>query len=150
MWSQRSGRLSTITKVKVLSPEMFIALGQGFIKSEASIAACVNGKYASDVPGSKSMVGNRIVCVGTWESRIAPERSFQQAEKARRKYGNTAVGLTYSRGVGGVMPAEFREPETLEGVSSRTQRKYGTTGSVPVFYQAVQQSVSVASWVDIL
>jgi len=33
--------LSTITKVKVLSLEMFIALGQGFIKSETSIAACV-------------------------------------------------------------------------------------------------------------
>jgi hypothetical protein len=101
---------------------LIIALGQGVIKPETSIAACAKGKCVSDVPGSESMVGNRIVCVGTWESRIAPERSFQQAEKARRKYGNTAVGLTYSRGVGGVMPVEFREPETLEGVSSRTQR----------------------------
>ena len=57
-----------------------------------------------------------------YPDRIAPDSSFQQAEEARRKYGDTAVGLTYSRGVGGVMPAEFREPETLEGVSSRTQR----------------------------
>ena len=38
------------------------------------------------------------------------------------KYGGMVVGLTHSRGVGGVMPAAFREPGTLEGVSSRTQR----------------------------
>jgi len=120
MWSQRNGRLSTITKVKVLSLEMFIALGQGFIKSETSIAACVNGKCVSNVPGSKSMVGNRIVCTGTWDSHVAPNRSFQQAEEARRKYGDMAVGLTHSRGVDGVMPIE--SPSSLEGVSSKTQR----------------------------
>ena len=120
MWSQRNGRLSTITKVKVLSLEMFIALGQGFIKSETSIAACVNGKCVSNVPGSKSMVGNRIVCTGTWDSHVAPNRSFQQAEEARRKYGDMAVGLIHSRGVGGVMAIE--SPSSLEGVSSRTQR----------------------------
>jgi hypothetical protein len=68
------------------------------------------------------VAGKSTVHIRTWESRIAPNRSFQQTEKARRKYGNTAVGLTYSRGVGGVMPAEFREPGTLEGVSSKTQR----------------------------
>jgi len=99
---------------------MFIALGQGFIKSETSIAACVNGKCASNVPGSKSMVGNRIVCTGTWDSHVAPNRSFQQAEEARRKYGDMAVGLTHSRGVDGVMPIE--SPSSLEGVSSKTQR----------------------------
>jgi len=120
VWSQRNGRLSTITKVKVLSLEMFIALGQGFIKSETSIAACVNGKCVSNVPGSKSMVGNRIVCTGTWDSHVAPNRSFQQAEEARRKYGDMAVGLTHSRGVDGVMPIE--SPSSLEGVSSKTQR----------------------------
>jgi len=120
MWSQSNGRLSTITKVKVLSLEMFIALGQGFIKPETRIAACVNGKCASDVPGSKSMVGNLIVCTGTWDSHVAPNRSFQQAEEARRKYGDMAVGLTHSRGVDGVMPIE--SPSSLEGVSSRTQR----------------------------
>jgi len=121
VWSQRSGRLSTITKVKVSSPEMFIALGQGFIKSEASIAACVNGKYASDVPGSKSMVGNRIVCTGTWERHIAPDsESSNELKRRRRKYGNMAVGLTHSRGVDGVMPIE--SPCSLEGVSSKTQR----------------------------
>jgi len=120
MWSQRDGRLSTITKVKVLSLEMFIALGQGFIKPETRIAACVNGKCASDVPGSKSMVGNRIVCTGTWDNHIVLERSFQQVEEARRKYDDMVVGLTHSRGVDGVMPIE--SPSSLEGVSSRTQR----------------------------
>ena len=68
------------------------------------------------------MAGNSTVHIGTWESHIVPERSFQQAEEARRKYGDMAVGLTHSRGVGGVMPIESREPGTLEGVSSRTQR----------------------------
>ena len=122
MWSQRNGRLSTITKVKVLSLEMFIALGQGFIKSETSIAACVNGKCVSNVPGSKSMVGNRIVCTGTWDSHVAPIKASNEQKMRRRKYGDMAVGLTYSRGVNGVMPIESREPGTLEGVSSRTQR----------------------------
>jgi hypothetical protein len=68
------------------------------------------------------VAGKSNVCVRTWESRIAPNGSLQQAQKARRRYGDTAVGLTHSRGVGRVMPVEFREPETLEGVSSRTQR----------------------------
>ena len=123
MRSQRDGGLSATTQVKVLSPEMnIIARGQGLHDHEASSDTCVMGEHVSSVPGSKSVAGKSNVHIGTWESRIAPERSFQQAEKARRKYGNTAVGLTYSRGVGGVMAAEFLEPETLEGVSSRTQR----------------------------
>ena len=88
--------------------------------SETSIAARVNGEFACNVPGSKSMVGNRIVCIGTWESHIVPHRSFQQTEKVRRKYGDMAVGLTHSRGVDGVMPIE--SPSSLEGVSSKTQR----------------------------
>ena len=123
MWSQRNGRLSTITKVKVLSLEMFIALGQGVIKSETSIAACVNGECVSDVPGSKSMVGNRIVCTGTWESHIVPVvKASDEPKRRSRKYDDMAVGLTHSRGVDGVMPIESREPGTLEGVSGRTQR----------------------------
>ena len=123
MRSQRKGDLSAATQVKVLSPEItIIARGQGVHSLEASNAVCVKGEHMSSVPGSESVAGKSNVCVRTWESRIAPNRSFQQAEKARRKYGDTAVGLTHSRGVGRVMPVEFREPETLEGVSSRTQR----------------------------
>ena len=123
MRSQRKGDLSATMKMKVLSPEIIIiARGQGFVYLEASNAACVNGEHVRSVPGSKAVAGKSTVDIGTWESRIAPDGSFQQAEEARRKYGNTAVGLTRSRGVGGVMSAEFREPETLEGVSGRTQR----------------------------
>ena len=122
MWSQRDGRLSTITKVKVLSLEMLdFALGEELLVSEASIAACVNGEHVSDVPGSETMVGNRIVCIGTWESHIVPQlEAFAELKKQRRKYGDMAVGLTHSRGVGGVMPIE--SPSSLEGVSSKTQR----------------------------
>lgn len=123
MRSQREDGLSATTQVKVLSPEiLLIARGQGFHVLEASIGMHVQGECILDVPGSKSVAGQPTVHIGTWESRIAPERSFQQAEEARRKYGDTAVGLTRSRGVGGVMSAEFRTVGTLEGVSSKTQR----------------------------
>ena len=96
MWSQRDGRLSTITKVKVLSPEMFIALGEGFSKSETSIAVCVSGECASNVPGSKAMVGGRIACTGTWDSHIVPiVEASNELKRRRRKYGDMAVGLTH-------------------------------------------------------
>ena len=110
--------------MKVLSPEICrIALGQGFIHSEASIATHDNGECISDVPGSKSMAGHSMVHNGTWESRIVPNgEASNEPQRRRRKYGDMAVGLTHSRGVGGAMPAESQEPGTLEGVSSRTQR----------------------------
>ena len=122
MWGQRDGRLSTITKVKVLSLEMLdTALGERVSILEASIATCANGKRVSDVPGSEAMVGNRIVCIGTWESHVVPRlEAFVELKKQRRKYGDMAVGLTHSRGVGGVVPIE--SPSSLEGVSSKTQR----------------------------
>ena len=77
------------------------------------------GECDGGVPESKTMAGNSTVHIGTWESHIAPDRSFQQAEEARRKYGDMAVGLTRIRGVDGVMPIESREPGTLEGPGSR-------------------------------
>ena len=130
MRSQRKGGLSAITKVKVFSPVITnIALGQGFHFLEASTAACVRGECVSGVPGSKSMAGNPTVHVGTWDNHIAPDRSFQQAEEARRKYGDMVVGLTHSRGVVGVMPGEFQRAGTLEGVSGKTQRDE-TVGAV--------------------
>ena len=123
MRSQRKGGLPAITKVKVSSPEIRnFAQGQGIHCLEASTAACVRGEHIGGVPGSKSMAGNPTVHIGTWENHIAPKRSFQQAEEARRKYGDTAVGLTHSRGVVGVMPGESPRAGTLEGVSSKTQR----------------------------
>ena len=82
-----------------------------------SIGECVSG-----VPESKSMAGNSTVHIGTWENRIVPYLSFQQAEEARRKYGDAVVGLIHSRGVNGITPIESQEPGTLEGISSKTQR----------------------------
>ena len=123
MWCQRKGGLSAITQVKVSSPEMHnIAQDQGFHDLEVSTAARANGECVSGVPGSKSMADNPTVHIGTWENHIAPYRSFQQAEEARRKYGDMVVGLTRSRGVIGVMPGESRRFGALEGVSSKMQR----------------------------
>jgi len=82
----------------------------------------LTGECASGVPESKTMAGNSTVHIGTWESHIVPCKSFQQAEEARRKYDDMAVGLIHSRGVNGVMSIESREPGTLEGISSKTQR----------------------------
>ena len=121
MRSQRKGGLSATTQVKVLSPEIVnIVRGQGFHFLEANIAACVKGECVSGVPGSESVAGKLTVHIGTWDNHIAPNGSFQQAEEARRKYGDMVVGLTHSRGVVGVMPDE--NLRSLEGVSSNMQR----------------------------
>jgi len=77
------------------------------------------GECVSDVPESQTMAGNSTVYIGTWESHIVPDRSFQQAEEARRKYGDMAVGPGHIRGVDGVMPIESREFGTLEGPGSK-------------------------------
>ena len=124
MRSHGEGSLSATTQVKVLSPEiLLVALGQGFHVLEANIRACAIGECVSDVPGSESVAGNRTVYIGTWENRSAPFRSCQEAEEVTRQYGVSVVGLTHSRGVGRVIPVESRNKETLEGVSSLTQRE---------------------------
>jgi hypothetical protein len=123
MRSQSEGGLSATTQVKVSSPEIVnIAQGQGFHFLEASTAAYVKGECVSGVPGSESVAGNLTVHIGTWENHIVPDRSFQQAEEARRKCGDMVVGLTHSRGVVGVISGESQGIGALEGVSSRTQR----------------------------
>jgi hypothetical protein len=68
------------------------------------------------------MAGNSTVHIGTWESHIVPNGSFQQAEEARRKYDDMAVGPGHIRGVNGVMPIESYESGTLEGPGSKMQR----------------------------
>jgi len=109
--------------VKVLSPEIIlVALGQGFHFLETNIRAHAKGEGVTDVPGSESVAGKRIVYIGTWENRGVPKESFQEAEEVTREYGVSVVGLTHSRGVGRVMPVESRSLGTLEGVSSLTQR----------------------------
>ena len=99
-----------------------IALGQGLLHSEASSAAHDSGECVSDVPGSQSIAGHSTVHSGTWESHVVLERSLQQAEEVRRRYGIVAVGPTYIRGVAGVMSGESRNIGTLEGVGSMLQR----------------------------
>ncbi len=119
----RKGEWSAITRVKVLSPEIClnVALGQGFLHPEASIAAPVNGECVSDVPRSKSIAGHSTVHDGTWESHAVLERSLQQAEEARRRYGGVAVGpARIIRGVAGVMPGGACS--SLEGAGSMLQR----------------------------
>jgi len=121
MQSSRKGEWSAITQVKVVSPEIcFVALGQGFLRPEANIAAHDNGEYVSGVPGSQTIADHSTVHNGTRESHVAPKRSPQQAEKARRKYVGMAVGPVNIRGVGGVMPTE--SPCSLEGAGSKAQR----------------------------
>ena len=115
--------MSATTQVKVSSPEItLVALGQGFHFLETRSGSHVKGECVSDVPGSKSVAGKRTVYIGTWENRSVPTGSFQEAEEATRKYGVSVVGLTHSRGVGRVTPAESCNGRTLEGVGSLTQR----------------------------
>jgi hypothetical protein len=97
-----------------------IALGQGFLHSEASIAAYVKGECDSGVPGSKSIAGHSTVHSGTWESHAVLERSLQQAEEVRRRYGGMVVGPTHIRGVAEVMFGGACS--SLEGVGSMLQR----------------------------
>ena len=121
MRSHGEGVESATTQVKVLSPEItLVALGQGFHFLEASTGARAKGERVTGVPGSKSVAGERTVCIGTWENRGVPFRSRQGAEKVTRRYGVPVVGPTHIRGVGGVMPYEGGSP--LEGVGSLTQR----------------------------
>jgi hypothetical protein len=99
---------------------MCIALGQGFLHPEASIAAHDIGECVSGVPGSKSMAGHSTVHNGTWESHTVLKQSLQQAEEARRRYGGMAVGPARIRGVAGVMPGGAYS--SLEGAGSMLQR----------------------------
>ena len=120
MRSHKYRRLSAVTQVKVLSPEILVTRDQGLHMPEVNIDAFASGKNVSVVSGSESIAGNRTVCIGTWENLIAPKRSVQRAEDARRAYGNKVVGLTRSRGVSKVTLTEDINP--LEGVSSVMQR----------------------------
>ena len=60
--------------MKVLSPEIcHIALGQGLLHSETSIATHDSGECVGDVPGSEAMVGHSKTLSGTWEGHIVPD-----------------------------------------------------------------------------
>ena len=73
-----------------------VALGQGLLYPEASIAAHADGECVRGVPGSTAMAGHSTVHSGTWESHTVLKQSLQQAEEARRRYGSVAVGPAHS------------------------------------------------------
>lgn len=107
MRSHGKGVESATTQVKVSSPEIIlVALGQGFHVLEANTGTRAKGERVFSVPGSKSVAGERTVCIGTWENRSVPLGSRQGAEEVTRRYGVPVVGPTHIRGVGGAMPAE--------------------------------------------
>jgi len=118
MPSSRKGEWSAITQVKVFSPEIcLVALGQGFLDLEASIAAHDNGECVSGVPGSQTIAGHSTVHSGTRESHTAPKEASNESKRRRRKYGGMAVGLTHNRGVNGVMPIESQELGHSKGLA---------------------------------
>ncbi len=121
MQSLRKGEWPAITKVKVLSPEIClnVALGQEVLYSEARITVHDIGECVSGVPGSKSIAGHSMVHNGTWESHAVLERSLQQAEEVRRRYGSMVVGPTHIRGVAEVMFGGACS--SLEGAGSMLQ-----------------------------
>ena len=120
MQSSRKGEWSAVTKVKVFSPEIcLIALGQGLLHLEASIAAHDSGECVSGVPGSQTIAGHSTVHSGTRESHIVPKEASNESKRRRRKYGGMAVGPGHIRGVDGVMPIESHESGTLEGPGSK-------------------------------
>ena len=122
MLSHTDSGWSAATKVKVVSPEIFIvAMGQGLLCLEASIVVVAPWRDCNGVPGSQTAAGHPTDRIGTWESRIAC--MVQQAAEARRTHGDTAVGPAHSRGVAGVMPGagpSNRDP--LEGAGSQSYR----------------------------
>jgi len=63
------------------SPEIcLIALGQGFLHSEANIAAHDNGECVSGVPGSQTIAGHSTVHSGTREFASKIQASFCLSE----------------------------------------------------------------------
>ena len=110
---------SAATQVKVVQPRnLLLAMGQGLVRPEASIVTDVSRRVRHGVPGSQAAAGHPTDRIGTWEGRIACMP--RQAEKARTGYGDTAVGLTHSRGVAGITPGGGPScAAPLEGVGSR-------------------------------
>lgn len=122
MRSHGNGSMPATTQVKEFSPEIVhVAPGQGLHLPEANTGTIVKGEIVSGMPGSQSVAGKRTVYIGTWENQTVSIRSPQGTGKVTRGYVGLVVGLTHSRGVSRVMPAE--PSKALEGVSSQMQRE---------------------------
>ena len=101
------------------SPEIcLVALGQGFLHPEASIAAHDYGECVSDMPGSQTIAGHLSVPY-FYPDHIVPKEASDESERRRRKYGGMAVGPGHIRVTDGVMPIQSREFGTLEGPGSK-------------------------------
>ncbi len=119
MQSSSKGEWSAVTKVKVFSPEIcLIALGQGLLHPEASIAAHDNGECVSGVSGSQTIAGHSTVHSGTRERHAVPKEASNESKRRRRKYGGMPVGPGHGRGTDGVTPIQSRQSGTLEGPGS--------------------------------
>jgi hypothetical protein len=102
------------------SPEIcLVALGQGFLHSEASIAAHDNGECVSGVPGSQTMAGHSTVHSGTREDHIVPKEASDESKRRRRKYGGMVVGPGHIRVTDGVMPTQSRKLGHSKGLAAK-------------------------------
>ena len=102
------------------SPEIcLLALGQGFLHSEASIAAHDNGECVSGVPGSQTIAGHSTVHNGTREDHAVPKEASDESKRRRTKYDGMVVGPGHIRVTDGVMPIQSHKFGTLEGPGSK-------------------------------
>ena len=113
------GRYQAATQVKVLSPEITN------VEEVDSFHLLEDRMICNDIVRDRLLLRGLSPWHDTeWKHQELgrtmsfPLRSFQQAEEARRRYGDMVVGLTHSRGVIGVMPDELIIMGALEGVSS--------------------------------
>jgi hypothetical protein len=121
MQSSGKGELISHNASEGVEPRnMTCCIGRGGSPLRSQHCCTRYGERVSGVPGSKTMAGHSKIHSGTWESHIVPKETSNEPKRRRRKYDGMAVGLTHSRGVDGVMPIE--SPDSLEGVSRRTQR----------------------------
>jgi len=114
-------RLSAITQVKVLSPEMeFVAQGQRVCNLEASIAAGAIGEPAAACRGLSPWQAIELSTSELGRAMPFPKEASNKLKRRRRRYGGMAVGPAHSRGVAGVMPGAGEC--SLEGAGGKTQR----------------------------
>ena len=99
------GRYQAATQVKVLSPVISnVEEVDSVHELEGSMICNAMVRYRLFLRGLRPWhdIARKRQELGRTMS--FPERSHQQAEEARRWYGDMVVGLTHSRGVIGVMP----------------------------------------------
>lgn len=81
-------RLTTVAKAKGLSLDInCTAEGEGVERTEANSSACEgvgersNRRVCRALPGSKTIVGNQNVDVGTWDGLYDPKENLNKLKK---------------------------------------------------------------------